>query len=257
MSAAGPRWIASAPLASVPVGWKLAVLAALGAGLAFVERPWLLATTFGLSLCALLATGLVPRLLWRGLKGPILIVACIALLEGWEHGLASAVVVTLRLVTLICFAQAVTSSTSVLAMTSVIESALRPLQRIGLLDAERASLTLTLAIRFVPLIVDEIAAIREAQAMRGVDRSIVALAVPLVVRIILRAQDLADAIDLRGPPPRSDRGPNAAAVVTSGSSEVRAPAGSGTPGEQQRGTVIVPYGARFSDANIRKGDCCP
>ncbi|HEY0329378.1 MAG TPA: energy-coupling factor transporter transmembrane protein EcfT [Rhodopseudomonas sp.] len=246
MIAAGPGRIAAAPLARVPVGCKLAVLAALGAGLAFVDRPWLLAGAFGLSLCALLATGLAPHLLWRGMKAPVLIVGCIALIEVWEHGPASAVVVTLRLVTLICFAHAVTSSSSVLAMTAVIESALRPLQRIGLLDAERASLTLTLAIRFVPLIAEEIAAIREAQALRGAHRSVVALAVPLVVRIILRAQDLADAIDLRGPPPRPGRGPNADAVVASGSAGEGAPAeaGPGSPGEQQRATVIVPFTAR-------------
>ncbi|ABD86631.1 energy-coupling factor transporter transmembrane component T family protein [Rhodopseudomonas palustris] len=254
MTAAGPRWIASAPLAGVPVGWKLTVLAALGAGLAFVERPWLLAAAFGLSLCALLATGLGPRQLWRGLKGPVVIVACIALLEGWQHGMVSAAVVTLRLVTLICFAHAVTSSTSVLAMTAVIESALRPLERIGLLDAERAGLTLTLAIRFVPLIVDEIAAIREAQAMRGLDRSIVALAVPLVVRIILRAQDLADAIDLRGPPPRSGGGATAGAVVTPESPDGFAPAHPGSGGDQLRASAAVPYGARLSDANLGNGD---
>ncbi|MDF3812448.1 MULTISPECIES: energy-coupling factor transporter transmembrane component T [Rhodopseudomonas] len=214
MIGAAKRWVAAAPLARIPVGWKLIVLAGLGASLAFVHNPWILAAAGLFACCALLATEVAPRVLWGGIRGPAIIVGWIGLFECWSHGLASAGIVTARLLILIGFAQAVTASSSVSAMTAAIEAALWPLQRIGLLNAERAGLTLTLTIRFVPLIVDEIAQIREAQAMRGLDRSIVALAVPLVVRIILRAQDLADAIDLRGPPPRSGQGPGATAVVT-------------------------------------------
>ena len=223
MIAAAQRWMASAPLAGVPVGWKLAVLAGLGASLAFVENPWVLAVAFVLAGVALLATGVARRKLWRGLKGPVIIVACIGLFEYWSHGLASAITVSARLLILIGFAQAVTASSTVSAMTAAIEAALRPLERLGLLDAERAGLTLTLAIRFVPLIVQEIAEIREAQAMRGLDRSVVALAVPLVVRIILRAQDLADAFDLRGPPPRSGPRPSAAVAMAAAGSAAPQP----------------------------------
>jgi biotin transport system permease protein len=196
-------WVASAPLARIAVGWKLAALAGLGAGLAFAENPWLLAGGGVFAGLALVSTGLAPRALWSGLKGPTIIVGFIALFDGFNHGIASACIVTTRLLVLIGFAQAVTASSTVSAMTTAIETALRPLEWIGLLNAERAGLTLTLAIRFVPLIVDEVAAIREAQAVRGLDRSIVALAVPLVVKIILRAQELADAIDVRSPPPNS------------------------------------------------------
>jgi biotin transport system permease protein len=230
MIAAAQRWMASAPLAGVPVGWKLAVLAGLGASLAFVDHPLALGTFFALAGVALLATGVARRDLWRALKGPAIIVACIGLFECWSHGLASAITVSARLLILIGFAQAVTASSTVSAMTAAIESALRPFERIGLLDAERAGLTLTLAIRFVPLIVQEIAEIREAQAMRGLDRSVVALAVPLVVRIILRAQDLADAIDLRGPPPRSGPGGGAAMAAREADPAAARPHGAGSSG---------------------------
>jgi len=201
MIGAVKRWVASAPLAAIPVGWKLALLAGLGASVAFVDSPLLLVAGAAAAIVALMLTGVAPRVLWAGLKSPTIIVGCIGLFECWNHDLASAAIVTTRLLILIGFAQAVTASSTVPEMTAAIETALRPFERIGLLDAERAGLTLTLAIRFVPLIMDEIAAIREAQAVRGLDRSVVALAVPLVVKIILRAQDLADAIDLRGPPP--------------------------------------------------------
>jgi biotin transport system permease protein len=250
MIGAARRWAASAPLAGIPVGWKLAGLAGLGASLAFVKSPLLLAGAFVLAGCALLSTGAAPRALWGSLKGPTIIVVWIGLFECWSHGLVSAGTVTARLLILIGFAHAVTASSSVSAMTAAIEAALRPLERIGLLNAERAGLTLTLAIRFVPLIVDEIAAIREAQAMRGLDRSIIALAVPLVVRIILRAQDLADAIDLRGPPPR--QGPYPAATLAFTEASAR-------PNELsvlKHSAVPCNVPALGCDVGT-KGDCCP
>jgi biotin transport system permease protein len=203
MIAALRHWLASAPLTRVAVGWKLAALAGLGASLAWAESPWLLAGGVVLAGLALVSTGVAPRVLWSGLKTPTIIVGIVALFDGFSHGTASAGVVMTRLMVLVGFAQAVTVSSTVPAMTAAIETALRPLERIGLLNAERAGLTLTLTIRFVPLIMDEAAAIREAQAVRGLDRSIVALAVPLLVKIILRAQELADAIDVRSPPPVS------------------------------------------------------
>jgi biotin transport system permease protein len=244
------RWAASAPLAAIPVGWKLAGLAGLGAGLAFVKSPVTLAIAFVLAGCALLSTGVAPRVLWRSLKGPAMIVALIGLFEGWSHGVASAGTVMARLLILIGFAHAVTASSSVSAMTAAIEAALRPLEWIGLLNAERAGLTLTLAIRFVPVIADEIAAIREAQAMRGIDRSIIALAVPLVVRIILRAQDLADAIDLRGPPPRQDPSPRAALAIA------KANARANEAGVLERSAI--PCDASAPGCNVStKGNGCP
>jgi biotin transport system permease protein len=245
MIGAAQRWAASAPLARIPVGWKLAGLAGLGASLAFVQNPLVLGAAFALAGCALLATGGAPRALWASLKGPTIIVAWIGVFECWSNGLAPAGTVTVRLLILIGFAHAVTASSSVSAMTAAIEAALRPLERIGLLNAERAGLTLTLTIRFVPLIADEIAAIREAQALRGLDRSIIALAVPLVVRIILRAQDLADAIDLRGPPPRQDRRASATRALTEPSA-----------GANERGAIACNAAALGCDVGT-KGDCCP
>ncbi|MGJ5180299.1 energy-coupling factor transporter transmembrane component T family protein [Bradyrhizobium oligotrophicum] len=187
------------------------MLAGLGAGLAFFHDPLMLAGGAALAGAALLLTGVAARALWSSLKGPTVIVGCIGLFECASLGPESAVLDMARLLILIGLAHAVAASSTVSAMTAAIETALRPAEWIGLLNAERAGLTLTLAIRFVPLIMDEVAAIREAQIVRGLDRSIVALAVPLVVKIILRAQELADAIDLRGPPPRSEiRCPNVA-----------------------------------------------
>ncbi|ABD07984.1 Cobalt transport protein [Rhodopseudomonas palustris HaA2] len=243
------RWGASAPLVAVPVGWKLALLALLGASVAFIDRPWMLACGVASAACALMLTGASPRALWAGLKGTTIIVGCIGLFDYWSHGLASAAAVTTRLMILIGFAQAVTTSSTVPAMTAAIETALRPLQWIGLLDAERAGLTLTLAIRFVPLILDEIAAIREAQRVRGLDRSIVALAVPLVVKIILRAQDLADAIDLRGPPPRQGRQPVAVAASAESRAQRRA---------ARRACGAVPYDVSALEVGGgKRGDTAP
>ena len=120
---------------------------------------------------------------------------------------ATAAVIVPRLMALAAFAHAVTLTTTTAEFTETLERGLAPFERLGLVDAGRVALTLTLALRFVPLIVEEAREIREAQAARGLSGSPLALVVPLVVRVLVRAEEVAQAIDARGfpPPPSSSR----------------------------------------------------
>ena len=73
----------------------------------------------------------------------------------------------------------------------------------GLIDAARVSLAVSLVLRFVPDILTRWRDIREAQAARGLASHPVALLVPLLVRTLKGADDVAAAIEARGfPPPR-------------------------------------------------------
>lgn len=180
---------------------KLAALAAIATGLFFVDAPAPLAIAFGLGLAAARSTGAGFVAIGRDLAGPAVVLAVLGLVDWLLIDRATALAVVLRLGAIALFAHAVTVTTSTSELTEVLERLFAPLERIGLLDTGRAALTVTLAIRFVPLVVEEAREIRDAQAARGLDRSIVALAVPLLVRVLLRAQDLADAIDARGFPP--------------------------------------------------------
>lgn len=186
---------------------KLAALAALATALFFVDDPRLLAVAALLGLAAARSTGAGFAEIGRDLKGPALVLAALGLADWLLVDGTTALTVVLRLAALALFAHAVTVTTSIGEFGEVLERLFRPAERLGLLDAARAALTVTLAVRFVPLIVEEAREIREAQAARGLDGSILALAVPLMVRVLVRSQDLADAIDARGfPPDRSTPG---------------------------------------------------
>ncbi|WP_222852772.1 energy-coupling factor transporter transmembrane component T, partial [Bordetella pertussis] len=83
---------------------------------------------------------------------------------------------------------------------ALIVRALRPAERLGLLNAAQVALALALALalRFIPEIWRNYQEIREAQAARGLGAHPLALLVPLVVRTLKRAEEVAQAIDARG-----------------------------------------------------------
>ena len=72
-----------------------------------------------------------------------------------------------------------------------------PLRVIGVNPA-KISLMISLAIRFVPLLVDLVREIQAAQRSRGLERSVTAVAVPLIVKTLRMASVLTDAIEARG-----------------------------------------------------------
>ena len=197
----------TSPLHRAAAAPKLSALAAIASGLFFVDDVRLLAIAFGLGLAAARSTGIGFAVIGRDLVGPALVLAVLGLVDWLLVDGTTALAVVLRLGAVALFAHAVTVTTSTSELTEVLERLFAPLERLGLVDAGRAALTVTLAIRFVPLVVEEAREIREAQAARGLEGSIIALAVPLLVRVLVRAQDLADAIDARGfPPDRSASG---------------------------------------------------
>jgi biotin transport system permease protein len=57
---------------------------------------------------------------------------------------------------------------------------------------------LSLALRFIPLLFDKFEEIREAQRARGLERSVVALLMPLLIKTLRMANDLTEAIEARG-----------------------------------------------------------
>lgn len=185
----------------LPAGAKLAGLMVLALALFLVDDPRLLATAAVLGLGIARSTGRGFRRLARDLVGALVVIAAVGLVDWIFVDTATAVIVVPRLTALAFLAHAVTLTTTTSELAEALETAFRPLDRIGLLDAGRAALTLTLAVRFVPLIVEEAHEIREAQAARGLSASPLALAVPLVVRVLVRAEEVAEAIDARGFPP--------------------------------------------------------
>lgn len=124
----------------------------------------------------------------------------------WEGLLAGATQIY-RLSLLVIIAALLTFTTSPTQLTHGLEVLLEPLTRLGLPVRELA-MVLTIALRFVPTLFDEIDKITKAQRARGADvlsrnplrraRSWVPTFVPIFVSAFRRAEDLATAMEARG-----------------------------------------------------------
>jgi biotin transport system permease protein len=155
---------------------------------------------------AVLACGAVSlfplaRLPWRAvldqLRLPLLFIAAIAVANGLLTSWSLGAVVGLRFAILICLATLIALTTRVSDMLAAFERGLAPLRRFGV-DPERVAFVLALTIRLIPVLAAHVGVIREAQQARGLDRSIVALAVPLLIRGLRTADALTEAIEARG-----------------------------------------------------------
>ncbi|ANN68035.1 energy-coupling factor transporter transmembrane component T family protein [Bordetella bronchialis] len=186
------------PLHRIPASWKLMALLAAGAGLFLVRRLDALgaAAAVGGLLVAMSGAGFAA--VWRHARGLLPILAVVGAFTAYFDGWAQAAEVLLRVCALVALAMAVTLTTRTTDLIRVCERALYPLDRLGWVDASRVSLALALTLRFIPEIWRNYQDIREAQAARGLSRNALALAVPLLVRTLKRAEEVAEAIEARG-----------------------------------------------------------
>lgn len=185
----------------MPAGAKLVVLLAAGVGVFLVSDPlWLLPALAGV--VALFFLGRVPvGPAARQLRPAAILIAIIFLVHGaltsWELGF----LVILRFAILLLLAVLVTFTTRVSDMIETVERAVAPLAPLGVNPA-KVSLTLSLALRFIPLLADRYAEIREAQRARGLDGHIVALLMPLMIKTLKMADNLTEALEARGYDPQ-------------------------------------------------------
>ncbi|KAA5599244.1 energy-coupling factor transporter transmembrane component T family protein [Blastochloris sulfoviridis] len=184
-----------------PASAKLAGLVVLGTAV-FLTADLALLLPAALAGVLLLAIVRPPRArLTRQLAGSAILIGLVALIAGLSQGWHQAAVVALRFSAIVLAALAVTLSTRAADMLEAIEALLAPLDRRGLVDSARIALAVSLVLRFVPDILGHYREIREAQAARGLDANPLALIVPLVVRTLKDADDIAAAIEARGFPP--------------------------------------------------------
>ena len=130
---------------------------------------------------------------------------------GWltisSLGLTNAVFIFLRLVLIIFMSTLLTLTTPSLSLADAVESLLKPLRKVHFPVTEVA-LMLSIALRFVPTLMDQTTKTMNAQRARGVDfgsgglikqvKSIVPLFIPLFVSAFSMADDLATAMEARG-----------------------------------------------------------
>ena len=134
----------------------------------------------------------------------------------WDAFCQSAYII-LRLVLMISLTMILTSTTKPMDMTYAFEWYLSPLKLIkpARFVAHEIAMTLSIALRFIPTLLDETERIMKAQASRGVDfnhgglfkrfGAVIALIIPLFVSALERSEELANAMIVRGYDPRAKR----------------------------------------------------
>ena len=162
-----------------------------------------------------------PRYLYKGLKPVFLLIALTAILnifmlrDGrlifhlgfikiYESGIRTAFFMAIRLILLIMGTSVLTLTTSPIELTDGIERLLRP---IGKEIAHELAMMMTIALRFIPTLIDETDKIMKAQKARGADfetgglvkkaKSLIPLLVPLFISSFRRADELAMAMEAR------------------------------------------------------------
>ncbi|AGX41287.1 energy-coupling factor transporter transmembrane component T family protein [Clostridium saccharobutylicum] len=176
-------------------------------------------------LLAIIAIAKIPvRFIFNGLKPIVLLVILTAVLnifmtrgaEGTElfsigvlkvypEGLRIAGFMAARLILLIIGTSLLTLTTSPIELTDGIEKLLKP---IGKEMAHELAMMMTIALRFIPTLIDETDKIMKAQKARGADfdsgglmkkaKSLIPLLVPLFISSFRRADELAMAMEARG-----------------------------------------------------------
>ena len=123
-----------------------------------------------------------------------------------EEGLNLGLFMALRLIFLVSYTSLLTLTTSPLQLTDGIERLLNPFKRVGI-PAHELAMMMTIALRFIPTLLEEARKIMKAQQARGADfksgnlikkaKSLIPLLVPLFVSAFRRADELALAMESR------------------------------------------------------------
>ena len=123
-----------------------------------------------------------------------------------EDGIMTAVFMAIRIITLVVISSLLTYTTSPNELTDGLERLMKPL-KILKIDVHSISMTMTIALRFIPTLIEEIDKIMSAQKSRGADmdsgglihraKALVPVLIPLFISAFRRANELAYAMECR------------------------------------------------------------
>ena len=152
----------------------------------------------------LVFTTLINILVTRGEGDPLLSFWIVTI---YKEGLIRAFFMTLRVILLIIGTSLLlTYTTSPISLTDGLESLLSPLEKVHI-PVHIFSMMMTIALRFIPTLVEETEKIMNAQKSRGADftsgnlirraKSLIPLLIPLFASAFKRAEELAIAMECR------------------------------------------------------------
>ncbi|WP_377887076.1 energy-coupling factor transporter transmembrane component T family protein [Alkalihalobacillus sp. R86527] len=191
----------------------------------FLANNWITYALLGaFTLSAIVVSRIPIRFIYNGLKPILLIIILtfflhvfltkegpllfnLGFIEVYQGGVEQGVFISMRLLFLIMITSLLTLTTTPIDITVGLETLLGPFKRFGL-PVHEFALMMSIALRFIPTLLEETEKIMKAQAARGAQfssgpikerlKSIVPLLVPLFVSAFKRAEDLAMAMEARG-----------------------------------------------------------
>lgn len=181
-----------------------------------VNNFWGLGAMLLLSIVVVLISHIPLKFFFRGIKAIVFIVLLTVALQMfmtpgeplWQwgfltitkEGIRQAIFMGTRLILLVSVTSILTLTTTPISLTDGIENLLKPFQRFGV-PAHELAMMMTIALRFIPTLIEETDKIMKAQAARGADfesgnlveraKAMIPLLVPLFLNAFKRADELA------------------------------------------------------------------
>ena len=187
------------------------------------KNMWGLLVGTGFTLLSFLLTRIPLKMMWKSIKPIIPLVLFTAVLNiffmkdgetlfEWhfiritDEGLDTAGFMVVRIICLIVGSSLLTYTTSPIDLTDAIERLLSPLKKLHV-PVHELAMMMTIALRFIPTLIEETEKIMNAQKARGSEldtgsfrdrvRGMVPIFVPLFVSSFRRAEELATAMECR------------------------------------------------------------
>jgi energy-coupling factor transport system permease protein len=197
--------------------------------IAYIVALFISTTFYGLLLCAVmsliivLASRVPFHSVLKSVKGILILLIFTSLLNLFFHGgetvlaqwgiitiyleaILFSVFLMLRLIFLVIGSAVLTLTTTPVTLTDGLESLLKPLNLIKF-PVHALALIMSIALRFIPTLIDETNRIISAQKARGADfesgsiikrvKAIIPILIPLLISAFRRAEELGDAMDAR------------------------------------------------------------
>ena len=218
----GQYFPAKSPVHSLDPRYKILIMTIFIVSLFFIQSFWPYIFVFAWLFLTIVAAKIPVNMVLKGLK-PLLLILIFTFIMNlffipgeeifrWgflsvsREGLVQAIFMAIRLVLLVVGTSLLTLTTSPLALTEGIEKLMSPLKRVGF-PAHAIAMMITIALRFIPTLIDEADKIMKAQMARGADfesgnvlnraKNLVPLLVPLILNALRRAEELATAMESR------------------------------------------------------------
>ncbi|MEG0614235.1 MAG: energy-coupling factor transporter transmembrane component T [Oscillospiraceae bacterium] len=123
-----------------------------------------------------------------------------------DNGIETAIFMVIRIISLIAGTSLLTYTTSPIVLTDAIERLMSPLKKIKV-PVHELAMMMTIALRFIPTLIEETDKIMSAQKARGADlesgglikraKALIPILIPLFVSAFRRAEELALAMECR------------------------------------------------------------